>query len=599
MHVRYWAVALLVSGGALASCSSDSTSGETTADADDGGSRPVSDIGALPDDADGGADVEPSDVVADADAVGPESDADGGTGDADAAAPDGDADDGGAADADGSEGDGSGAAPDADASSDLGTECAVSSDCDENLCVDTTGGLAPGVCSQPCSVDADCPTGFECYDLTLDGVAVLGVCLASTYCSDPDDDGYGKGPGCLGDDCEEGNPLAYPGADELCDGVDNDCDGTVDNSPVDLEESCTTGFLGLCSAGREVCEDGAPACEGLSSPVPEVCDGADNNCDGAIDDGLSCEVLPSCERVFGGYRCAEAGTWDLPIPDSVESVIVIAWGGGGAGGNAGNGTGGGGGYVSAGGQLTDGPETLRAIVGEGGQPEGAGGGASQVWRAGAMIAIAGGGGGGGSDGCSGCWTGGAGGAGGGEVGQAGGDTSPSSAGSIIFGTGTGGQGGSSTAGGAPGVPSVPSAGDQCITPGTAGTLGNGGSGGGGGPDCTRGAGGGQGTVAGTPGAGNGSAGGGGAGYYGGGGGAGRWTYFGSGGGGGSSWVDRTVFTGTVELIAGDRQVPGDAADNVFYLGSNATGGNRGTSRDAGTAGGDGVVVVLMFPPPWT
>jgi hypothetical protein len=98
--------------------------------------------------------------------------------------------------------------------------------------------------------------------------------------------------------------------------------------------------------------------------------------------------------------------------------------------------------------------------------------------------------------------------------------------------------------------------------------------------------------------GNGGGGGGGAGWFGGGGGGGRYTYYGGGGGGGSSWANPDEFTGSVDLIAGDRQVPGAAADNVFYLGDNARGGDRGTSRDETTAGKPGVVVVLFFPPPW-
>src|SRR5262249_19881593 len=39
-------------------------------------------------------------------------------------------------------------------------------------------------------------------------------------------------PGACGDDCDDKNPNAYPGGAEICDGVDNDCDGVVDNDTV-------------------------------------------------------------------------------------------------------------------------------------------------------------------------------------------------------------------------------------------------------------------------------------------------------------------------------------------------------------------------------
>lgn len=51
---------------------------------------------------------------------------------------------------------------------------------------------------------------------------------ARPNCIDNDGDGYGSGLGCIDSDCDDSNPLAYRGAMERCDGVDNNCDGRAD-----------------------------------------------------------------------------------------------------------------------------------------------------------------------------------------------------------------------------------------------------------------------------------------------------------------------------------------------------------------------------------
>ncbi|MHC4838396.1 MAG: MopE-related protein [Planctomycetota bacterium] len=77
-----------------------------------------------------------------------------------------------------------------------------------------------------------------------------------------------------------------PPTQEVCDGLDNDCDGQADEDAPG--RACGTD-VGTCRSGTRACVDGgfAEACEGAIEPTVEICDGADNDCDGDVDEGVA------------------------------------------------------------------------------------------------------------------------------------------------------------------------------------------------------------------------------------------------------------------------------------------------------------------------
>jgi len=105
-----------------------------------------------------------------------------------------------------------------DCSSNLGAEpCESTADCDRGICVD-------GRCSVPDAGDPDCV--------------------------DPDGDGFGE-MCALGPDCDEGNPVQT--GREICDELDNDCDGVADNGVLsacgDCDAYCDAEGVGASGAG--------------------------------------------------------------------------------------------------------------------------------------------------------------------------------------------------------------------------------------------------------------------------------------------------------------------------------------------------------------
>ncbi len=151
-----------------------------------------------------------------------------------------------------------------------------------------------------------------------------------------DDDGDGVADVvCGGSDCDDANADVYPGAQELCNGIDDDCDRMVDGASadamwyLDLDRDgygdSTRPAISSCEpqAGRVPrggdCDDGDAS---IHPRVPDLCDGIDADCDGSIDEnGVRFAYFPDADGDGWGasdaasivFRCTRpAGTVERP-----------------------------------------------------------------------------------------------------------------------------------------------------------------------------------------------------------------------------------------------------------------------------------------------
>jgi hypothetical protein len=151
------------------------------------------------------------------------------------------------------------------------------------------------VLGQPCMIDGSDPYSYHVVDQSDIEEINVGICRVGYTKRDKEEKLYCDG---------EVRSDAY----ETCNGLDDDCDGVVDNSwqvdrgSWDSRNECVRDALGVCRVSEQICVNGQYICLMPDNYGKETCDGRDNDCDGEIDEDTDDDPIfdPADRYVYTG-----------------------------------------------------------------------------------------------------------------------------------------------------------------------------------------------------------------------------------------------------------------------------------------------------------
>jgi hypothetical protein len=180
-------------------------------------------------------------------------------------------------------------------------------------CDDTVSSTHPDEAESCNAIDDDCDGSVDedllmrLYYPDCDGDGFGDPSSFRASCGPPAETGCPEGTWVPNDrDCDDADPDRNPDAAELCDGVDNDCDGALDGPDEDDDGDGQADVACGVPAATD-CDDRCPTC--MDGGVEDLCDGLDQDCDGAIDEGVTTTFYEDADGDgYGGTTTVEACT---------------------------------------------------------------------------------------------------------------------------------------------------------------------------------------------------------------------------------------------------------------------------------------------------